>query len=93
MNYFKNIFLLSFSFLIINQIFFDISYAEINYNSIIKTFCLNDFKEKMLKANKEFNNSIGEEVCNCYLKNISRNISHDESIYKCKLENIQKIDS
>tara|TARA_Y100001978_G_C23371883_1_gene281337 strand:- start:193 stop:474 length:282 start_codon:yes stop_codon:yes gene_type:complete len=93
MKYFKNIFLLSFSFLFLNQILFDITFAGINYNSIIKTFCLIDFKEKMLKANKKYNNNLGEQVCNCYLNNISKNNSHEESIYKCKLENIQNINS
>jgi len=76
--------------------FININYAdnlrtEINTNSIIKIFCKESVKSELKKNNFEYEENIGEEVCNCYLKNISKNLSHKESISKCKLEKLKKI--
>jgi len=74
----------------INIIFTDNLRSEINTNLIIKIFCKESVKSEFKKNNFEYKESIGEDVCNCYLKNISKNISHKESISKCKLEKIKK---
>ena len=70
----------------INIIYVNDLRSEINTNSIIKIFCRERIKSEFKKNNIEYEESIGEEVCNCYLKNISKNMSHKESISKCKLE-------
>ena len=72
--------------LFINIIYADNLRAEINTNSIINIFCKESVKSEYKKNNFEYEESIGEEVCNCYLKNISKNMSHKESISTCKLE-------
>ena len=76
-------------------IFININYAndlisETKTNSIIKIFCKESVKSEYKKNNFEYEESIGEDVCNCYLKNISKNISHKESISRCKLEKFKK---
>ena len=76
--------------------FINIVYAEdlpfeIKTNSIIKIFCKESVKSEFKKNNYEYEESIGVDVCNCYLKNISKNFSHQESISKCKLEKLKKI--
>ena len=65
--------------------------SEINTNSIIKIFCKESVKSEFKKNNFEYVENIGEEVCNCYMKNISKNITHKESISNCKKEKLQKI--
>ncbi len=75
----------------INVIHADNLSSKISTNFIIKIFCKESVKSEFKKNNFEYQESIGEEVCNCYLTNISNNISHKESISKCKLENIKKI--
>ena len=72
--------------LFINIISADNLRSEINKISIIKIFCKESVKSEFKKNNFEYEESIGESICNCYLKNISNNISHKESISKCKLE-------
>ena len=64
--------------------------SEIKTHSIIKIFCKESVKSEFKKNNFEYEESIGEDVCNCYLKNISKNVSHKESISKCKLEKIKE---
>ena len=81
---------LSLLILIINIIYNDNLKSEINANSIIKIFCKESVKTEYKKNNFEYEESIGEDVCNCYLKNISKNISHKESISKCKLEKFRE---
>jgi len=82
---------LSFLPLFINIIYVDSLRSEINANLIIKIFCKESVKTEYKKNNFEYEESIGEDVCNCYLKNISKNVSHQESISKCKLKNLKKI--
>ena len=81
---------LSFLLLFINIIYNDNLRSEINANLIIKIFCKESVKTEYKKNNFEYEESIGEDVCNCYLKNILNNISHKESISKCKLEELKK---
>ena len=65
--------------------------SEIQTKSIIKIFCKESVKSEYKKNNLVYKKSIGEDVCNCYLKNISSNVSHKESISKCKLKKLKKI--
>jgi len=76
--------------LFINIIYADKLRSEINTNSIIKIFCKESVISEFNKNNLEYEENIGEEVCDCYLKNISKNITHKESISKCKLEKFKK---
>ena len=81
---------ISFLILFINIIYYDNLRSEINANSIIKIFCKESVKTEYKKNNFEYEESMGEDVCNCYLENISKNISHKQSIAKCKLEKFRK---
>ncbi len=74
----------------INIFFADNLRSEIKTNSIIKILCKESVKSEFKKNNFEYEESIGDEVCNCYLKNISKNINHKDSISKCKLENYKE---
>ena len=73
-----------FCFLQINVFFSDKNLAEINTNSIIKMFCIESVKTEFIKANLEYKEDYGENVCDCYIENLSRNIKHDVSINECK---------
>ena len=75
----------------INLIYADNLRSEINTNSIIKIFCKESVKSEFKKNNFEYEESIGEDICNCYLKNISKNVSHKDSISICKLKKIKNI--
>ena len=74
----------------INLIYSDNLRSEVNTNSIIKIFCQESVKSEFKKNNIQYEESIGEDVCNCYLKNISKNVGHKESISKCKLKKIKE---
>ena len=73
---------------LINLTYADNLLSDIKTNSIIKIFCKESVKSEFKKNNFEYEESIGDDVCNCYLKNISKKISHKESISKCKLEQL-----
>ena len=64
--------------------------SDTKTNSIIKIFCKESVKSEFKKNKFAYEESIGEDVCNCYLKNISKNVGHKESISKCKLEKIKE---
>ena len=71
--------------------YFDIEYlAETNNNSIINLFCIENFKEEMLKANINYEEEIAKETCDCYLKEFINTKSHQKAINKCKLETKKK---
>ena len=74
----------------LNIVYADNLLSEIKTNSIIKIFCKESVKSEFKKNNIVYEESIGEDVCNCYLKNISKKVSHKKSIYKCKLKNIKE---
>ena len=57
-----------------------------NKNSIINLFCIENFKEEMLKANISYEEKIAQETCDCYLKEFINTNSHQNAINKCKLE-------
>ena len=84
----KGIFLINF-FLILGHI--NIEYlAETKNNSIINLFCIENFKEEMLKANINFEKEIAKETCDCYLKEFINTNSHKIAINKCKLKTKKK---
>ncbi len=71
--------------------YFNIEYlAETNNNSIINLFCIQNFKEEMLKANINYEEEIAKETCDCYLKEFINTNSHQKAINKCKLETKKK---
>ena len=76
---------------LINLTYADNLPSNIKTNSIIKIFCKESVKSEYKKNNFAYEESIGEDVCNCYLKNISKNVGHKESISICKLKKIKEI--
>ena len=71
--------------------YFNIEYlAETKNNSIINLFCIENFKEEMLKANINYEEEIAKETCDCYLKEFINTNSHQKAINKCKLETKKK---
>tara|TARA_Y100000589_G_C26732900_1_gene458461 strand:- start:96 stop:329 length:234 start_codon:yes stop_codon:yes gene_type:complete len=67
------------------------SFAENKTNSIINFFCIENVKSEMMKANLNYEKSFGIDVCNCYINNLSKNISHEKSILNCKIEANEKL--
>ena len=71
--------------------FLNIEYlAETKKNSIINLFCIENFKEEMLKAKINYDEEIAKDTCNCYLEEFLNNRSHQKAINKCKLETQKK---
>ena len=67
-----------------------VSLAETKKNSIINLFCIENFKDEMLKANLNYDVEIAKDTCDCYLDEFSKSTSHQEAINKCKLETKKK---
>ena len=59
--------------------------AQTKQNSIIKLFCVQSFKEEMLKAKIEYSNEIAHETCDCYYDEFLKTASHQKAKTKCKL--------
>ena len=82
--------------LVLVNFFFISGYLNIGYlaetkkNSIINLFCIENFKEEMLKANINYEEEIAKETCDCYLKEFINTNSHQKAINKCKLETKKK---
>ena len=71
--------------------FYDTEYlAETNNNSIINLFCIENFREEMLKAKINYDKKIAKETCDCYLEEFLNSRSHQIAINKCKLETKKK---
>ena len=82
--------LVLFNFFLVSG-YFNIEYlAENNKNSIINLFCIENFKEEMLKANLDYEEEIAKETCDCYLKEFINTNSHKKAISKCKFESKMK---
>ena len=64
--------------------------AQTGNNSIINLFCIENFKDEMLKANINYEEEIAIETCDCYLKEFINTNSHQNAIKKCKLETKKK---
>ena len=64
--------------------------AETNKKSIINLFCMENFKDEMLKANINYEEEIAKETCDCYLKEFIKTNSHQKALNKCKLETKNK---
>ena len=60
--------------------------AETKKNSIINLFCIENFKEELLRANIKYDEEIAKDTCDCYLEKFSKSRSHQKAINKCKLE-------
>ena len=93
---FKLYFLSFLGFIFFNQILSIKSSQELNLNSIIKIFCIENVKSEIRKANLIYTETFGNKVCDCYIKNINnkkftgikykfnnKNILHR----KCKIRN------
>ena len=64
--------------------------AETKKNSIIKLFCIENFKEELLRANIKYDEEIAKDTCDCYLEKFLNSRSHQKAINKCKLETKKK---
>ena len=60
--------------------------AQTKKVSMMKLFCLNSFKQEMLKAEIEYSEDIANETCSCYYKEFTKTASHQDAKKKCKLE-------
>ena len=60
--------------------------AESKNNSIINLFCIENFKEEMLKENINYDPEIAKDACDCYLDKFISTNSHQKAIKKCKLD-------
>ena len=71
--------------------FFNIEYlAQTKNNSIINLFCIENFKEEMIKANINYKEEIAKDTSDCYLKEFINTNSHEKAISICKLETKKK---
>ena len=66
--------------------------AETKNNTIINLFCIQNFKEEMLKANINYDEDIAKDTCDCYLEEFINTNSHSKAISKCKLKTQKKFD-
>ena len=64
--------------------------AETKNNTIINLFCIQSFKEEMLKANINYDEEIAKDACDCYLVEFVNTNSHGKAISKCKLKTQKK---
>ena len=64
--------------------------AEIKKNSIINLFCIQNFKEEMLKAKINYDEEIAKDTCDCYLDEFINTNSHQKAVDKCKLDTKKK---
>ena len=64
--------------------------AKTKKDFIINLFCIENFKEEMLKAKINYKEDIAKETCDCYLREFLNTNSHQKSINKCKLETKKK---
>ncbi len=90
---FISYFLSFLGFIFFNQILTIKSSQELNTNSIIKLFCIENVKSEIRKANLIYTENFGNKVCDCYLKNINNNMEHEKSIFKCKEDANKQFDS
>ena len=67
-----------------------VSLAETKKISVINLFCIENFKDEMLKANLKYDVKIAKNACDCYLDEFSKTTSHQKAINKCKLETKKK---
>ena len=64
--------------------------AETKKKSIINLFCIQNFKEELLKANINYDEEMAKDTCDCYLEEFINTNSHQKAISKCKLETQRK---
>ena len=77
-------------FFLLLGFFNSVSLAETKKNSIINLFCIENFKDEMLKANLNYDVEIAKDTCDCYLDEFLKSTSHQKAINKCKLETKKK---
>ena len=91
---FKLYFFYFLGILYLNNIFIVKSSPDLNINSLIKSFCLKDVRSKIIKENTIYDESLGNKICDCYVKNfIDNNMQHEESINRCKEQFDKKLNS
>ena len=59
-------------------------YSDINTNSFLNMFCLENVKAEMARADINYEEGFAEETCECYLRNFLESGNHNESISICK---------
>ena len=81
----KKVFILVNFLLLIGYLNFEYL-AETKKQSLINLFCVQNFKEEMLKAKINYDEEIAKHTCDCYLEEFINTNSHQKSVNKCKLE-------
>ena len=80
----KRIPLIVYGYILFSQPFILEVHADINTNSLLNMFCLENVKAEMTKADINYEEGFAEETCECYLMNFSESGNHNESISICK---------
>ena len=72
-----------FSFILANPLNMEV-YSEINNNSLLSMFCLENVKTEMINAKLKYEESFAKEICDCYIRTFLESSNHEESISTCK---------
>ena len=75
---------------LINLIYADNLSSETHTYSLIKIFCKESVKVEFKKNKFEYEESIGEDVCNCYLKNIKKKYQSSRINFKMQIKKIEE---
>ena len=65
-------------------------YHSQDLNNLIKTFCIEGFKNELKNNNDKINLDLGEYVCDCFVTKVNNNESLDSARDKCKKEAMDK---
>ena len=76
--------LIVYGYILFSQPFILKVYSDLNTNSLLNMFCLENVKAEMSRADFNYEEGFAEETCECYLRNFSESGNHDESISICK---------
>ena len=70
---------------ILNQVTLLDGHAK-GINSIIKGFCMNEYKKEVIRSSKTMNSAIGEFTCDCFVERFSKGDPFDLARERCKTE-------
>ena len=76
--------LIFYGYILFSQPFILKVHSDINTNSLLNMFCLENVKAEMARADINYEEGFAEETCECYLRNFLESGNHNESISICK---------
>ena len=59
-------------------------------NELIKAFCLEGYRNELIKNKKTVDMKLGEYICDCFVTRINKNESIENARDKCKNEALEK---